>query len=109
MEKAHTITNLVLYTDTETKDNETLSAIINGEQHCTADVRGYGTSCVEAVFSQRTRDIGFYNSVMECVKLKMYEARNISLESWTENYFIYVILDLEEKTNWQHTITIKKN
>lgn len=71
---------------------DSVSAIIDGEQHCTGDIRYIGED-YWAVFSSITKGTNLgslYKSVMNCVNLGVYNKESITYEKIVVDHYIWV-------------------
>lgn len=73
------------------------SAIIDGVQHYTADIRGtIVQGSVQAVFSKITADPIMFESTLKCVEFDIYTQHDIAYIEVYINHYIYIDLDISK-------------
>lgn len=90
------IQNLVTYVDSEDNLKKIVSAKINGEQHCTGDVRHIGGRWW-SVFSDLTKDGVLYESVSLCMRENIYKEVPISYKKFQIDHYIWIEINLNGK------------
>lgn len=101
MNKKPEIKDLKIYTNEEgvVETNwKTVSAIIDGKQHCTGDVRNIRDKHY-AVFSNITEDTGpasLWGSIDSCVQADIYKAIPIKGKLAQVDHYTWVEVDLSE-------------
>lgn len=92
------IKELLIYTNKEGKIDyhiKTVSAIIDGVQHCTGDVR-FISNNYWAVFSNITKDNMLFTSITQNVDIGIYKSFPIKHLKYQEDHYIWVQIDLSE-------------
>ena len=88
------VSNVIAYLD-EGGFLSVVSAIIDNEEHYTADIRNLGVD-LEAVFSHRTKDGYTKSNVDKSIELGIYSANDISYKDVAnDGVFIWLGLDMK--------------